>query len=170
MKSHVQTSFLNRAGFWTQLLPPTPGLAPSFLGFSPPHRPFQPQLDPEPMDPLEIHRPAPAVQHRVDSPVSESGVSPGQAFDLPDQGRLVGSVFPIVSQGRSRSPDHAAGPPLRDLVLLGQVARGGSLLVGGHHFFCDITLRDSGRPLFLLSLIASRFARRLVLPESRKVI
>src|ERR1700722_12156081 len=32
MKSHVQTSFLNRAGFWTQLLPPTPGLAPGFLG------------------------------------------------------------------------------------------------------------------------------------------
>src|ERR1700677_4668034 len=33
MKSHVQTSFLNRDGFRTQLLPPTPGLAPSFPGF-----------------------------------------------------------------------------------------------------------------------------------------
>jgi hypothetical protein len=56
-----------------------------------------------------------------------------------DQRRLVGSVFPIVSQGRSRLPDHAAGPRLRDLVLVGQIARGGSLLVGGPPlFFSDI--------------------------------
>jgi hypothetical protein len=33
MKSHVQTSFLNRAGCWTQLFALTPGLGPSFLGF-----------------------------------------------------------------------------------------------------------------------------------------
>src|ERR1700684_161880 len=33
MKSQVQTSFLNRAGCWTQLLALTPGLGPNFLGF-----------------------------------------------------------------------------------------------------------------------------------------
>jgi hypothetical protein len=78
---------------------PDAGLGTEFPGLFPPHRPFQPQLDPEPMNPLEIHQPAPTIEHRVDSPVSESGVSPGQTFDLPDQGRLVGSVSPIVSQG-----------------------------------------------------------------------
>jgi hypothetical protein len=33
MKSQVQTSFLNVAGCWTQLLVLTPGLGPSFLVF-----------------------------------------------------------------------------------------------------------------------------------------
>jgi len=37
------------------------------------------------MNPLEIHQPAPTIQHRVDSPVSESGCR-RQTFDLPDQG------------------------------------------------------------------------------------
>jgi hypothetical protein len=101
----------------------------------PPRRPFQPEFDPEPMDPLEIHRPALAAQHHVDSPVAESGMSPGQASDLTDQRRVVGSAFPIVSQGRSRAVDHPTGSALRDLVLLGQVSRDGSLLVGSHHFF-----------------------------------
>jgi hypothetical protein len=33
MKSHVQTSFLKRAGCWTQLFALTPGFGPDFLGF-----------------------------------------------------------------------------------------------------------------------------------------
>ena len=33
MKSQVQTSFLNRAGWLTQLLALVPGLGPNFLGF-----------------------------------------------------------------------------------------------------------------------------------------
>jgi hypothetical protein len=33
MKSQVQTSFLNWAGCWTQLLALTPGFGPNFLGF-----------------------------------------------------------------------------------------------------------------------------------------
>src|SRR5271168_2577198 len=33
MKSQVQTSFLNRAGCWTQLFALTPGFGPNFLGF-----------------------------------------------------------------------------------------------------------------------------------------
>jgi hypothetical protein len=126
---------LESGWFLDATVAPDAELGTEFPGHFPPHRPVKSQLDPEPMDSLEIHRPAPTIEHRVDSPVSESGVSPGQAFDLPDQGRLVGSVFPIVSQGRSRSADHATGPPPRDLVLLGQVVRDGSLLVGGHHFF-----------------------------------
>ena len=126
---------LKSGRFLDATVAPDAKLGTEFPGLFPPHRPFQSQLDPEPMDPLEIHRPAPTIEHCVDSPVAESRVSSGQTFDLLDQGRLVGSVFPIVSQGRSRAADHAARPPLRDLVLLGQVVRDGSLLVGGHHFF-----------------------------------
>ncbi len=112
---------------------PDAELGAVFPGPFHPHPSIQPRSDPEPMDSLEIRRPAPTIEHRVDSPVPDSGMTPGQAFDLPDRGRLVGSVSPIVSQGRSRSADDAAGPPLRDLVPLGQVVCCGLLLVGGHH-------------------------------------
>jgi hypothetical protein len=65
------------------------------------------------MDTLEVHRPALAAQHHMDSSMAESGISPGQAFDLTNQRRVVGSAFPIVSQGRSRAVDHPTGSALR---------------------------------------------------------
>jgi hypothetical protein len=77
------------------------GLGTEFSRLSPPDRPLQAQLEPEPMDSLEVHRPSLAIEHHVDSTVTETGMSSGQSFDLPDQGRVVGSAFPIVPQGRS---------------------------------------------------------------------
>ena len=112
-----------------------PRFRAEFPGFSQPHRPLQPQFDPEPPDPLEVDRPAPADQLHMDSPVSVPRISPRQPFDLSGQGQLVAGLPPTISQARPRPPHDATGPPLRDPVVLGQVIRRRPLLVGGHHFF-----------------------------------
>jgi hypothetical protein len=103
---------LESGRFLDATVAPDARLGTEFPGLFPPNRSSQPQFDPEPMDPLEIHRPALAIQHHVDPPIAESGVSPGQTLDLPDQRRVVGSVFPILSQGRSRATDHPTGSAL----------------------------------------------------------
>src|ERR1700756_1024119 len=59
-----------------------------FSGFSQPHRPLQSQHNPEPVDTLDVQRPALADQEGVDSSVSEPGMPPGQALDLPNQFRF----------------------------------------------------------------------------------
>ena len=135
MKSQVQTSFLNRAGCWTQLLALVPGFGPSFLGFLSLKGRLSPRLVPEPPHSFEVDRPAPADQQGMDPPVSVTRMPPRQSFDLPGQGRLVSPAAPAVSQDRARPPHDAADPPLRDPVLLAQVIGGGPLLVGAHHFF-----------------------------------
>ena len=71
----------------------------------------------------------------MNHPVSKTGMSTCQPFDLPVQGRFVGPVSPAVSQHRTRPPQDVTNLPLRDPITLAQVIGGCSLLVGAHHFF-----------------------------------
>ena len=60
-----------------------------FSGFSQPQRPLQSPLVPEPSHPLEVDRPAPADQHRVNPPRAVTRVPPRQPLDLSGQCRFV---------------------------------------------------------------------------------
>ena len=88
------------------------------------------------------------------STVSETGIPPRQAFDLPVQHRFVRPTLATVSQARSGPAHDAADPPLGYFIPLVQVIGGGPLLVRAHHFFfamsCSIVLSRSSSATSLL--------------------
>ena len=94
-----------------------PRFRAEFPGFSQPHRPLQPQLDPEPPHAFDIDRPPSPQQQGVNHAVPETRMSTRQPFDLPIQGRLIGAAHPTVSQYRARPAQDAADSPLREIVL-----------------------------------------------------
>src|SRR5262249_62070525 len=96
-----------------------PRLGPEFPGLPPPDRPPQAQLVPEPTDPLEIHRPAAAEEHRVDAAVAVARMPPGQPLDLGDQRRFISSAGPAIPQVRAGPAQGPAGPPLPGPVVPG---------------------------------------------------
>jgi hypothetical protein len=71
----------------------------------------------------------------VNHPACETGKTMARPFDLRVRCRLVGAVSPVVSQHRTRPPQDATNPPLRDAITLAQVLGGRSLLVRAYHFF-----------------------------------
>src|SRR5512135_1123683 len=75
-----------------------PRLRAKFPGFSPPQRPPQPQVVPGPPHPLEVDRPTPPDQHRVNPPVSVTRGPPRPPFDLPGPGRFASPRRRTVSQ------------------------------------------------------------------------
>ena len=145
---------------------PSSSLGAEFPGFSQPQRSLQPQLVPEATDPLEVHRPALADQHRVNPPVSVAWETTRQLLDLADQGRLVAALGLAVPQGRARPPQDSTHAPLGDVVLVAQGTRRGALLVGAHHVFLAtswsicLSSRSSATSLFSRSTSTSSWRHR----------
>ena len=77
-----------------------------------PGRHLQPLPPPDPLDPLDVHRPAGLPQHRRDPPVAVAAVLGGERDDVGGQRRLVVAPARRLALRRAMLPEHPARQPL----------------------------------------------------------
>ena len=115
-----------------------PRFGAQFPGFSQPHGPPQPQLDPEPPHPFEIDRPAAADQHGVDPTVAVTRMPPRQPLDLPGQGRLVSPALPGIAGSSGTAPSRGRFAAAKPRTARPGNRRRPAAGRGSPLFFCDV--------------------------------
>ena len=77
---------------------------------------LQPLPSPDPLDPLQVHRPAGRSQHRGDPPIAVAAVLDGERDDVGGESRLVVRGRRDLALRRAVLSEHTAGHALRHAV------------------------------------------------------
>lgn len=88
---------------------------PAFLRLLVRH--LEPLPPPDPLHPLDVHRPPGGVQQGRDPAIAIASVPGGEFDDVRGQGRLVGTAHRHLALGRSMLPQNPARQPFRHAEL-----------------------------------------------------
>ncbi len=83
-----------------------------------PGRHLQPLLTPDPLNALDVHRPASGLQHGRDSAVAIAAITGGELDNVGGQRRIVSAALRNLALRRSMLPQNPACQPLRHVELL----------------------------------------------------
>ena len=119
-----------------------------------PCRNLQPLPSPDPLDPLEIHRPAGRPQHRGDPTIAIAAVLDGERDDVGRESRLVVRGRGDLALRRAVLPEHTARHALGHAVLGHHMLDAGTAASGAQKFPAAASRRIS------FSIVRSETARR----------